>query len=100
MLISRPLYRLARQYIMHYRLLMALLLLLPTLGLANKEARPQPSYFPGAPKDASGTFSNYAGELSHGSVSVQVPFMLRRFGTYFRSGADAPQPLALSLIHI
>ena len=100
MLISRPLYRLARQYIMHYRLLMALLLLLPTLGLANKEARPQPSYFQGAPKDASGTFSNYAGELSHGSVSVQVPFMLRRFGTYFRSGADAPQPLALSLIHI
>ena len=32
---------------MHYRLLMALLLLLPTLGLANKEARPQPSYFQG-----------------------------------------------------
>ena len=79
---------------MHYRLLMALLLLLPTLGLANKEARPQPSYFQGAPKDASGTFSNYAGELSHGSVSIRVPFMLRRFGTYFRSGADAPQPLA------
>ena len=79
---------------MHCRLLMALLLLLPTLGLANKEARPQPSYFQGAPKDASGTFSNYAGELSHGSVSIRVPFMLRRFGTYFRSGADAPQPLA------
>ena len=58
-----------------------------TLGLANK-ARPQLA-ISGAPKTPL-VFSNYAGELSHGSVSIRVPYAAP-FRTYFRSGADAPQ---------
>ena len=48
----------------------------------------------GAPRGEDGRFENFAGEIGHGTLSVRVPFILRRFGTYFRSGADAPQRVA------
>ncbi len=48
--------------------------------------------FSGAPRNDDGRFTNPApaGELSHGTLSTRFPFMLRRMGTYFRSGEGAP----------
>lgn len=58
-------------------------------------ARTAPSLPPvGAPQTADGRFTNLVGEIAHGSLRVRAAFMLRRFGTYFRSGADAPQRVA------
>lgn len=37
-----------------------------------------------------GQYLNTAGELSKGGVGTRLPFLLRRFGTYFRDGSDAP----------
>jgi N-acyl-phosphatidylethanolamine-hydrolysing phospholipase D len=51
-------------------------------------------FFDGAPRDNDGRFSNPIGELSHGGFADRFPFILRRFGTYFRSGEDAPQRVA------
>ena len=36
------------------------------------------------------TYANQSESLSHGSFSVRVPFMLRRLGTHFRDGSNAP----------
>ncbi len=47
--------------------------------------------FDGAPRDTGGRFTNVAGDIGHGSVGVRFPFMLRRLGTYFRSGDGAPE---------
>ncbi|MDB4299499.1 MBL fold metallo-hydrolase [bacterium] len=47
--------------------------------------------FKGADRDSDGRFINLKGELSHGPLSVRAPFFFRRFGTYFRSGKDAPE---------
>lgn len=46
--------------------------------------------FTKAPIDDKGLFTNVKGELSQGGLNVRVPFMLRRFGTYFRSSEGAP----------
>lgn len=46
--------------------------------------------FTGAEKDEEGRFMNTGGAIGHGSVAVRLPFMLRRLGTYFRSGDGAP----------
>ena len=48
----------------------------------------------GAPRGEDGRFINLNGEMSHGSLGVRIPFFLRRFGTYFRSGKGAPQRVA------
>ena len=48
-------------------------------------------FFSGAPRGDDGRFTNLNGELSHGSLGVRIPFFLRRFGTYFRSGKGAPE---------
>lgn len=68
-------------------------LLLVTVSLARAEATvpPEPAYDTGAPVDQNGRFTNPKGDIGHGSVSVRLPFMLRRFGTYFRSGDGAPE---------
>ena len=50
--------------------------------------------FDGAPKDSEGRFTNTNGDLSHGSAAVRVPFFLRRFGTFLRSNAGAPEKIA------
>ena len=46
--------------------------------------------FGGAPRNADGQFTNLDGEIGHGSLALRFPFMLRRLGTYFRSGEGAP----------
>lgn len=46
--------------------------------------------FTKAPIDSKGLFTNVKGELSQGGLNVRVPFLLRRFGTYFRSSDGAP----------
>jgi len=48
--------------------------------------------FEPAPRDSTGRFLNSGGrELSHGTLGVRLPFILRRMGTYFRSGDGAPE---------
>ncbi len=46
--------------------------------------------FTKAPVDEKGLFTNVEGELSQGGLNVRMAFMLRRFGTYFRSSDGAP----------
>lgn len=48
----------------------------------------------GARQDDDGRFKNLDGEIGHGKFSDRLPFMLRRFGTYFRSGDGAPERVA------
>ena len=48
----------------------------------------------GAPVDEDGRFTNLAGDISHGTLSVRFPFILRRMGTYFRTGEDAAERVA------
>lgn len=50
--------------------------------------------FDGAPRGDDGRFTNTVGEIGHGSFAVRFPFMLRRFGTYFRGGEGAPDRVA------
>jgi N-acyl-phosphatidylethanolamine-hydrolysing phospholipase D len=52
------------------------------------------SFFSGAPRGDDGRFTNVGGDIGHGTVSVRLPFMLRRLGTYFRSGEGAPERVA------
>ena len=56
-------------------------------AIAELEA---PRLFEPAPRDESGAFTNPIGDLSQGTLGVRVPFMLRRFGTYFRGNEGAP----------
>lgn len=51
-------------------------------------------YVDGAPRGDDGRFTNFAGEIGHGTLAVRLPFFLRRMGTYFRSGEGAPQRVA------
>ena len=68
-----------------------LLALLPTSLIQVSQASEDPmTNFTKAPLDDKGLFTNVKGELSQGGLNVRVPFMLRRFGTYFRSGDGAP----------
>lgn len=46
--------------------------------------------FEPAPKDKKGLYTNIQRHLSDGGIGVQLPFMLRRFTTYFRSDKGAP----------
>jgi N-acyl-phosphatidylethanolamine-hydrolysing phospholipase D len=48
------------------------------------------SWFDGAPRLENARYRNIGGEIGHGTLGVRFPFMLRRLGTYFRSGAGAP----------
>jgi N-acyl-phosphatidylethanolamine-hydrolysing phospholipase D len=50
--------------------------------------------FDPAPIDKQGRFTNYQGDLSHGSTAVRLSFFLRRFGTMFRSDSGAPKKVA------
>lgn len=44
-----------------------------------------------APRDADGLFSNFAGESSHGDLSVRLPFFWRRVTGWFRDRPGAPK---------
>jgi N-acyl-phosphatidylethanolamine-hydrolysing phospholipase D len=74
----------------HISFLFVSLMFLP-INLLHGEPEP---LFSGAPRSDDGRFTNLAGEIMHGTLSVRVPFMLRRFGTYFRSGQGAPLRVA------
>lgn len=47
----------------------------------------------GAPRQGD-IYTNPSKSLSHGNLGVRIPFMLRRFGTYFRNGNKAPEQQA------
>jgi N-acyl-phosphatidylethanolamine-hydrolysing phospholipase D len=47
--------------------------------------------FASAPLGDDGRFTNLDGDIAHGTIGVRFPFILRRLGTYFRSGEDAPE---------
>ena len=55
---------------------------------------PADGLFPSAPRTTDGRFTNLTGDLGHGSLAARLPFMLRRFGTYFRNGEGAPNSIA------
>ena len=76
---------------MHYLFPIVLFVLLPNFAFGGEDTKPAPSYASGAPVDRNGVLTNYKGDIAHGSASVRLSFMLRRFGTYFRSGNDAPK---------
>ncbi|MDB4068933.1 MBL fold metallo-hydrolase [Pseudomonadales bacterium] len=66
-------------------------LLLMVMATASTRAESESSpLFANANRDGDGRFTNPTGDLSHGSLGVRAAFLLRRFGTYFRSGKDAP----------
>ena len=67
-------------------LLLSLILVPVWISYADSD-----STFDGAPRGEDGRFTNLNGELSHGSLGVRIPFFVRRFGTYFRSGKGAPE---------
>jgi N-acyl-phosphatidylethanolamine-hydrolysing phospholipase D len=66
----------------------AILLAVPEEGAAQEHS------FAGAPRSEDGRFTNLAGDIGHGDITVRFPFMLRRLGTYFRSGEGAPGRVA------
>lgn len=71
------------------------LLLCAALAVPAVHAAGNPDeYSNGAPRGEDGRFTNAAGEIGHGTFAVRFPFMLRRLGTYFRSGEEAPERVA------
>ncbi len=78
---------------MNYSVLM-LLALAATLVWSPLVSSGELQYIHGAPRTEDGRFTNLKGEIGHGSLGVRAPFLLRRFGTYFRSGRGAPEAIA------
>ena len=62
--------------------------------LAMRAGSASDELFSAAPRGDDGRFTNLVGEIGHGTLAVRLPFMLRRLGTYFRSGEGAPQRVA------
>ncbi len=62
-----------------------------TIGWTSAGLGETDPLFDQAPRDEDGRFTNVGGEISHGTLGVRFPFILRRLGTYFRSGEDAPE---------
>jgi N-acyl-phosphatidylethanolamine-hydrolysing phospholipase D len=48
------------------------------------------AWLQGAPRGETGRYENVGGDIGHGTLGVRFPFMVRRLGTYFRSGNGAP----------
>ncbi len=75
---------------------------MPTVGVVHGatnqtafDAPPAvPLPFSPAARDADGRFVNGDPAVSEGNRGVNIGFMLRRFGTLFRSGRDAPERVA------
>ncbi len=65
------------------------------LGLVTSVAA-EPSVGPlgPAPRDAEGRFENFAGNSSHGSLMVRIPFFVRRIVGSFRDRPGAPDEVA------
>ena len=77
-----------------FRYFIFLILTLTLLPLSASLHSESDNQIAGAPRDADGRFTNPVGNLTHGTFSVRLPFILRRFGTYFRSGDNAPSRVA------
>lgn len=67
--------------------LLIIILALTATPLGSAVSEP----FEGAPLGDDGRFKNLVGDISHGNLSDRLPFILRRLGTYFRNGDDAPE---------
>jgi N-acyl-phosphatidylethanolamine-hydrolysing phospholipase D len=66
--------------------------LLLALWLATPlAAEPEASPLGPAPRDADGLFTNWVGELPHGTAGIRFPFFLRRLGGAIRSRPGAPE---------
>jgi len=64
---------------------------LSAMGLvASVAAEPSLDGLGPAPRDEEGRFTNFAGELGHGSAATRVPFMLRRIMGSFQDRPGAP----------
>ena len=68
--------------------------LLVLISLAPVSAEPALGPLGPAPRDADGRFSNFAGELSHGSASIRLPFFWRRITGSFQDRPGAPDRVA------
>ena len=83
----------------HHLFALGFILAIATLQVEGQSAEDQAGavgelLFDSAPIDEQGRFTNYQGDLSHGSTAVRLSFFLRRFGTMFRSDAGAPKQVA------
>lgn len=67
--------------------------LLSVMALVSAQPEGDGPDTPVAPAELNerGEFTNPIGDLDKGSLGVRLPFMLRRFGTYFRSSDGAPE---------
>lgn len=79
---------------MRQGLLCGLLIIITVLCAVRVGGATDKLSFAGAPRSDDGRFTNLAGDIGHGNFAVRFPFMLRRFGTYFRSGDGAPERVA------
>ena len=72
----------------------AVILLLLALAAPPAAAEPGASSLGPAPRTAEGRFTNATGPLSHGDLSVRLPFFVRRIAGSFRDRPGAPGLLA------
>ena len=79
---------------MRQGLLCGLLIIITVLCAVRVGGATDKLSFAGAPRSDDGRFTNLAGDIGHGNFAVRFPFMLRRLGTYFRSGDGAPERVA------
>lgn len=71
-----------------------MLLIAALFASPNSDAQEGHLTIDNAPRSEDGRFENLKGEIKHGSLAVRFPFILRRFGTYFRAGDGAPEAVA------
>ena len=77
-----------------YRHFLTAILCVSLVVVAVRAADTGDASIAGAPRGEDGRFTNVDGEISHGTFATRFPFMLRRMGTYFRSGEGAPERIA------
>ena len=63
----------------------------PSQALVAESAQSDDRIFAPARMNEKRQFLNLDPERSSGSAAIRIAFMVRRFGTWFRSGADAPK---------
>ncbi|MGB1191256.1 MAG: hypothetical protein ACPG4A_13585 [Pseudomonadales bacterium] len=63
----------------------------PSQAFAAESGQSDERIFAPARMNDQRQFLNLDPERSSGSAAVRIAFMVRRFGTWFRSGADAPK---------
>jgi N-acyl-phosphatidylethanolamine-hydrolysing phospholipase D len=74
-----------------HRLIVSSLLFCMTIAWASPGIGETDPPFPSAPRVEDGRFTNPGGDIGHGTIGVRLPFILRRMGTYFRTGENAPK---------